>query len=225
MDLKIPKGTKDIFGEDAEKKILIECIVTEIMRSYNFKPSFTPVFEFTELFVRGIGKSTDIVKKEMYTFKDRGGRQLTLRPEGTAPIARLYIMNNLEKLSKPVKLYYFLPMYRYERPQAGRSREFWQIGAEIIGSDSYLTDVEAIALMLDIFKKIGISNLKLHLNSMGCPQCRKKFIEDLRDVSFNFIRACSYYCSKRVEKGAWSLFIDDIEKNSRLSIDVSAIKI
>ncbi|MCK4778072.1 MAG: ATP phosphoribosyltransferase regulatory subunit, partial [Actinomycetia bacterium] len=147
MDLKIPKGTKDIFGEDAEKKILIECIVTEIMRSYNFKPSFTPVFEFTELFVRGIGKSTDIVKKEMYTFQDRGGRQLTLRPEGTAPIARLYIMNNLDKLSKPVKLYYFLPMYRYERPQAGRSREFWQIGAEIIGSDSYLTDVEAIVLM------------------------------------------------------------------------------
>ena len=94
--LKIPKGTKDIFGEDAEKKILIECIVTEIMRSYNFKPSFTPVFEFTELFVRGIGKSTDIVKKEMYTFQDRGGRQLTLRPEGTAPIARLYIMNKLD---------------------------------------------------------------------------------------------------------------------------------
>jgi histidyl-tRNA synthetase len=154
-------------------------VARERFGAYGYGQIVTPTFEETEVFARGVGASTDIVRKEMYTFTDPGGRSLTLRPEGTAPVARAYVEHGMHKLPAPVKLWYLAPMFRHEAPQAGRYREHWQLGAEALGSDDPLVDVEAIALLADIYARLGVRDVRLRLGSMGDPESRGPYRERL----------------------------------------------
>ena len=186
-----PKGTKDILPNEVYKWQYIEKTIKDIFENAGMKEIRVPVFEHTELFSRGVGETTDVVQKEMYTFEDKGGRSITLRPEGTAGVIRSYIENGMASQATPLKLWYEMAMYRYENVQKGRLREFRQIGTEIIGTSSYLADVETIFLGTKIFEKLKISNIKLYINSIGCPSCRAKYQEALRD----FIRPnLDQYC-------------------------------
>lgn len=195
-----PKGTKDILPSEVYKWQYIEEKIKEIFESTGMKEIRVPVFEHTELFSRGVGETTDVVQKEMYTFEDKGGRSITLRPEGTAGVVRSYIENGMASMPTPIKLWYEMPMYRYENVQKGRLREFRQIGTEIIGTSSYLADVEAIMLGVRIFQKLDIPNVKLYLNSIGCPECRKKYQEALRDfIRPNLDKYCDT-CKTRFDK-------------------------
>ena len=181
MEIKRPRGTNDLLPSDTYKWQKVELLLRQICREFNFKEIRTPIFEATELFQRGVGDSTDIVQKEMYTFLDKGGRSITLRPENTASVARAYIENKLEAQVQPLKLYYIGPMFRYERPQSGRFRQFHQFGIEIFGTESPYADAEAISLAWEIYRRLGIKGLELHLNSLGCPECRKAYREALRN--------------------------------------------
>lgn len=195
-----PKGTKDILPSEVYKWQYIEEIIKEIFETTGMKEIRVPVFEHTELFSRGVGETTDVVQKEMYTFEDKGGRSITLRPEGTAGVVRSYIENGMASMPTPIKLWYEMPMYRYENVQKGRLREFRQIGTEIIGTSSYLADVEAIMLGIRIFQKLDIPNVKLYLNSIGCPECRKRYQEALKDfIRPNLDKYCDT-CKTRFDK-------------------------
>lgn len=174
MTIKRPRGTNDFLPADTAKWQYIEAMLREICAQFGYQELRTPIFEETELFCRGVGGTTDIVQKEMYTFSDQGERSLTLRPENTASAARAYLENKLFALSQPVKLYYMGPMFRYERPQAGRFRQFHQFGVEVFGSASPLADAEVIALAWEFYSRLAIRNMVLHINSVGCPDCRRK---------------------------------------------------
>ena len=194
------KGTKDILPQEIYKWQYIEKVAKETFENYGFKEIRVPVFENTELFLRGVGETTDVVQKEMYTFDDKGGRSITLRPEGTAGVVRAYIENGMGSLTSPVKLWYNMAMYRYENVQKGRLREFHQIGAEMMATSSFLSDVEIILMANRIFKKLNISNIKLEINSIGCPTCRKKYQEALKDfIRPNLDKYCDT-CKTRFEK-------------------------
>ncbi len=195
-----PKGTKDLLPNESYKWQEVEGKVKKVLDSYNFKEIRLPVFEHTELFQRGVGETTDVVQKEMYTFDDKGGRSITLRPEGTAGAVRAYIENGMGSMPSPVKLWYNMGMYRYENVQKGRLREFHQIGIELIGSSSYLADVEAILVGNQIFKALNIQNIKLTINSIGCPKCRGEYQKILREfIGKNLDLYCST-CKGRFEK-------------------------
>lgn len=195
-----PKGTKDILPDEIEKWQFIEAVAIDVFENYGFKEMRVPTFEHTELFERGVGDTTDVVQKEMYTFKDKGGRSITLRPEGTAGIIRAFIENGISSKPSPFKIRYIMPMFRYENVQKGRYREFNQIGAEIIGSNSYLADLELIS-MADIYlKKIGIENVELNINSIGCPKCRKNYQDDLKKFIGNNLEYYCDTCKTRFEK-------------------------
>jgi len=172
MRYKLVKGTKDIFLNDINKWQYIESTSKKILEDFGYSEIRTPIFESTDLFSRSIGVSTDIVEKEMYSFKDKKGRDLTLRPEGTASIVRAYVEHSLVP---PVKFYHIGTMYRYEKPQSGRYREFYQIGIEAIGSISPFIDCEVIDLALFLLSKLGLTNLKIRLNSIGCRKCREVY--------------------------------------------------
>lgn len=174
-----PRGTKDILPQEEGYWQFVHNTFTEVMGLAGFGRIQTPVFEPTELFERGVGKSSDIVRKEMYTFKDKSDNSLTLRPEGTAPVMRAYIEHGMQSWPQSVKLAYFESMYRYERPQAGRYREHWQIGAELIGEQAPFADCQVIALALRIYEKLGLQNLSLQLNSLGDEKCRPKYLKEL----------------------------------------------
>lgn len=174
-----PRGTNDIIPGEIELWHELEGKIRQVCHAYGYHELRTPIFEHTELFQRGIGDTTDIVEKEMYTFVDRGERSITLRPEGTAPLVRAYIENNLGSGALPVKLYYYGPMFRYERPQAGRYRQFTQFGFEALGSSDPLLDVEAIALPIDLYKSCGLSGFQVELNSIGCAECRSVYRKEL----------------------------------------------
>lgn len=195
-----PKGTKDILPDESYKWQYIENNVKSLLECYGMKEIRVPVFEHTELFSRGVGETTDVVQKEMYTFEDKGGRSLTLRPEGTAGVVRSYIENGMASLPSPLKFWYEMPMYRYENVQKGRYREFIQIGVEVIGTDSYLADVETILLGLNIFERLEIPNIKLNINSIGCPTCRAKYQEALRDFIRPNLDSYCDTCKTRFEK-------------------------
>lgn len=195
-----PKGTKDILPDESYKWQYIENNVKSLLECYRMKEIRVPVFEHTELFSRGVGETTDVVQKEMYTFEDKGGRSLTLRPEGTAGVVRSYIENGMASLPSPLKFWYEMPMYRYENVQKGRYREFTQIGVEVIGTDSYLADVETILLGLNIFERLEIPNIKLNINSIGCPTCRAKYQEALRDFIRPNLDSYCDTCKTRFEK-------------------------
>lgn len=188
MLIKVPKGTQDILPEDISKWYYIEDVIKEILNKYGYKEIRTPFFEYTDLFIRGIGESTDIVTKEMFTFPDRKGRSLTLRPEGTAPVVRAYLEKSMDRISKVSKLFYLGPMFRCEKPQAGRFRQFNQFGIEVIGTKSSAADAEVIFTVLDVYKKLGLKNLEILINSVGCKKCRvdyvlklKKYLKDKKD--------------------------------------------
>lgn len=167
-----PRGTADILPGQVEKWRYIESMAARIAAEYGYREVRTPVFEHTELFVRGVGEDTDIVEKEMYTFRDRGERSITLRPEGTASAVRAYLENKLYAGPQPVKLYYTGPMFRYDRPQAGRFRQFHQFGVEVFGSHHPAVDAEVMAMAMDFYNRLGLAGLELHVNSVGCPHCR-----------------------------------------------------
>lgn len=173
MNMKAPRGTVDLLPENTRKWQFAEKKIKDICDRYNFNEIRTPVFEHTELFQRGVGDSTDIVQKEMYTFEDRGGRSLTLRPEGTASVARAYVENKLfGNPIQPTKLYYFAPMFRYERPQKGRMRQLNQFGVEVLGSADPAVDAEVIDLAMTCYKEVGLTSLKLVINSLGDSESR-----------------------------------------------------
>ncbi|MBE3126939.1 MAG: histidine--tRNA ligase [Candidatus Atribacteria bacterium] len=212
MFIKVPKGTQDILPEDISKWYYIEDMIKEILNKYGYKEIRTPFFEYTDLFVRGIGESTDIVTKEMFTFPDRKGRSLTLRPEGTAPVVRAYLEKGMDRISKVIKLFYLGPMFRCEKPQAGRFRQFNQFGIEVIGTKSSTADAEVILTVLDVYKKLGLKNLEILINSVGCKKCRddyvqklKKYLKDKKDF------LCSE-CKERYNKNP--LRVLDCKKDS-----------
>lgn len=220
MFIKVPKGTQDILPENVSKWYYIEDMIKEILNKYGYKEIRTPFFEYTDLFVRGIGESTDIVTKEMFTFPDRKGRSLTLRPEGTAPVIRAYLENGMDRISKVIKLFYLGPMFRCEKPQAGRFRQFNQFGIEVIGTKSPAADAEVIITVLDVYKKLGLKNLEILINSVGCKKCRvdyiqklKKYLKDKKDF------LCSE-CKERYSKNP--LRVLDCKKDSCKKITESA---
>ncbi len=195
-----PKGTKDVLPEESIKWRYTEAVADCIFSNYGFKEIRIPTFEYTELFERGVGDTTDVVQKEMYTFEDKGGRSITLRPEGTAGIVRSYIENGISSKPSPFKAMYCMPMFRYENVQKGRYREFNQIGAEIIGTQSYLADVELISMAYKFLKELNLGDVILTINSIGCPECRKKYQEALKEfIGKNIEEYCST-CKSRFEK-------------------------
>ncbi len=178
--VKTIKGCKDIYGEDIKYFRKAEEVMRETALSFGFKEIISPVIEYSELFQRSVGKDTDIVEKEMYTFTDKGGRSVTLRPEMTASVTRAYVEHHFETLPVPIKLFYIGSCFRYEKPQKGRYREFYQFGVEVLGDESPLLDAEVIALAYKISEKLGIRGLKVRLNSIGCKKCRPHYKEVLR---------------------------------------------
>ena len=198
--INIPKGTKDVLPQESYKWHYVERTVRKVALDFNIKEIRTPTFEHTELFLRGVGDTTDIVNKEMYTFNDKGDRSMTLKPEGTAGVARAFIENSLYANTQPTKMYYITPVFRYERPQAGRLREHHQFGIEYYGSESYMADVEVMCVAKTIFDRLGVKELELNINSIGCPECRKKYNEALKAyLKDNFDKLCST-CKERYEK-------------------------
>jgi len=179
--VQAPKGTYDLLPDDAELRDRIVATAAEVFAAHAYRRIVTPEFEDTALFERGVGEATDIVRKEMYTFTDKGDRLLTLRPEGTAPVCRAYVQHGLHREPQPVKLWYYCPMFRYERPQAGRYREHYQLGVEAIGSPEAAVDVEVIAVLATIFRELGITDLRLAVNSMGDAECRPAYVARLRE--------------------------------------------
>lgn len=198
--IKKPRGTEDILPKDAAAWNLIETTARNICKKYGYKEIRTPVFEETALFSRGVGDTTDVVQKEMYTFNDKGGRSITLRPEGTASLARSYIENSLYANPQPTKLYYLITCYRYEKPQAGRLREFHQFGIECFGSENSSADAEAITLAVDFLNELKISGLSLNINSIGCPECKPKYNAALKEYFNSHIDELCETCRDRLEK-------------------------
>jgi histidyl-tRNA synthetase len=175
-----PRGTRDILPVLQTFYDHVEKVFTNVTKAAGFDKVTTPIFEDTALFVRGVGQGTDIVEKEMYTFKDRSENSLTLRPEGTAPIVRAYLENGMQAWPQPVKLSYFEPMYRYDRPQAGRYREFWQFGFEMVGDKAALADAVVITTAYRIYDKLELSDaISMQINSIGCKECRPKYVKEL----------------------------------------------
>lgn len=198
--ITIPKGTKDMLPQDAGKWHYIENTAREVARLYNIREIRTPVFEHTELFLRGVGDTTDIVNKEMYTFKDKGDRSITLKPEGTAGAARSFIENGMAAGLLPAKMYYIIPAFRYERPQAGRLREFHQFGIEVYGSASPDADAEVISCAALFLDRLGIKGVKLNINSIGCKTCRATYNAALKDYLRPHLSEMCPTCRERFEK-------------------------
>jgi len=199
MKYSSPRGTLDILPGEIKLWRFLEDTARSVFESYNYAEIRTPIFEQTELFTRGIGQDTDIVGKEMYTFLDKGDRSLTLRPEETAPVVRACIENNLFGQNELLKLYYIGPMFRYERPQAGRQRQFSQAGVEVFGSSDPIADVEIIELAVAYFNEIGLKNLEVDINSVGCGICRPAYKKELKQYFKESEAELCENCSKRIE--------------------------
>ncbi len=195
-----PKGTKDVTPSEAFKWHFVEDTIKERADVYGYREMRTPTFEYTELFQRGVGDTTDVVQKEMYTFTDKGGRSLTLKPEGTAGAVRSFVEHGLYNSALPLKAYYFTPVFRYERPQAGRYREHHQFGAEVFGATEPTMDAELIAFALDIISSFGINELSLCINSIGCPKCRAAYNAALKEYMNSRREELCSTCRDRLEK-------------------------
>lgn len=198
--ITIPKGTKDVLPEESYKWHYLEAKAKEVAAKFCFKEIRTPVFEHTELFLRGVGDTTDVVSKEMYTFEDKGARSITLKPEGTAGVARCFVENSLIQNAQPTKMYYITPVFRYEKPQAGRLREHHQFGIELYGSETAAADVEVIALAKSFFDTLGLTKLSLNINSIGCPECRKNYNEALKNYLGKNLDTMCPTCKERFQK-------------------------
>ena len=200
MAIQEQKGTKDMLPQDAYKWQFIEEKLRTVSAQYGIREIRTPAFEATELFKRGVGETTDVVQKEMYTFEDKGGRSITLKPEGTAPTVRSFIQHGMFADAQPTKLFYFTPCFRYEKAQAGRYRQFHQYGIEMLGSKEATVDAELIALIMNALNNFGIKGLSLNINSIGCPICRKAYNDALREyLQKNYEKLCET-CKTRFEK-------------------------
>ena len=217
-----PRGTSDILPEEQPYRLYIEKKAADIARLYGYKRIDTPVFEDTELFLRGVGGATDIVQKEIYTFEDRGGNKLTLRPEGTAPVCRAYLEHGMQNLPQPVKLFYLEANYRYERPQAGRYREFHQFGYEAIGDSDPALDAEVIDMAWQFYVSLGISQLHLIINSIGCSHCRPQYLEKLKTYYSTDTQNLCKDCKIRLEKNPLRLL--DCKNDSCRRLAASAPK-
>ncbi len=200
MQIQSPKGTRDILPSEVQTWQWVEQTARDVFGSYGYQEIRTPIFESTDLFVRGVGDTTDIVEKEMYTFSDRGNRSVSLRPEGTASVVRAMLQNRLMDGASVLKFYYIGQMFRYDRPQAGRYREFWQVGIEAFGADSPAIDAEIIAAGHQFFSTLGIKDLTLHLNSIGDPECRPKYVEDLTAYAKEHLDELCGKCCARHER-------------------------
>lgn len=222
---KAIKGTQDIMPTEVYKNQFIEQTVLDIAGKFGFKEIRTPVFEHTELFQRGVGDTTDVVQKEMYTFDDKGGRSITLRPEGTAGAVRAFLEHGLFNEALPQKLCYILNCYRYEKPQAGRWREFQQFGVEMLGTASPAADAEVISLANEIFAFLGVEGIELQLNSIGCPECRRKYHEALKAYFESRKEELCPTCLERLEKNPMRILdckspiCKDISKAAPVIID------
>lgn len=195
-----PRGTKDILPGSSEQWQYVEKVIRQVCRNFTYQEIRTPVFEHTELFLRGIGETTDIVEKEMYTFIDRGKRSITLRPENTASAVRSYLEHKMYSGPQPTKLFYLGPMFRYDRPQAGRYRQFHQFGIEAIGAPGPAIDAEIISLAVEFLTKLGLSDLKLLVNSVGCPKCRPVYRAKLQEFFRDKIAYLCSDCQSRFER-------------------------
>ena len=220
-----PKGCYDIYGEEAKKWQYLNQVIDCIMEKYNYSFIRTPIFESTELFHRGVGETTDMVTKETYDFKDRGDRLMTLRPEGTAGVVRSYIENKMYGEVQPIKLYYNGTMYRYERPQSGRDRELTQFGVEVLGSDDAIVDAEVISIPVNIFKLLGLKEIKVNINSLGDTESRNNYRKVLIDYFTPYKSELCEDCKKRLEKNPLRILdckVDkdlEIMKNAPVTLD------
>ena len=217
--INIPKGTKDVLPSESYKWHYVEDDIRKVAGLFGLSEIRTPTFEHTELFLRGVGDTTDIVNKEMYTFNDKGGRSITLKPEGTAGVARSFMENGLSNLPMPVKMYYITPVFRYEKPQAGRYREHHQFGVEIYGAESSAADVEAISIAKTLFDTVGLKKLELNLNSIGCRNCRKDYNAALRNyLAANVSEMCAS-CKERFEKNPLRILDCKEEKCKKITLN------
>ena len=224
MNFRSIKGTKDIIPGESERWHFVEATVRSVLHLHNYSELRTPIFENTALFARSIGELTDIVSKEMYTFTDRSGDSVTLRPEGTASAIRAYLQNNLGEQSPLTKLYYMGPMFRQERPQAGRLRQFHQFGAEAIGSQSPLLDVECMVIVLQILRQLGISETELSVNSVGCEKCRPPYKELLVKSLHAMRDRLSPESRKRIEQNPLRVLDSKDEGDKTLTASVPLMK-
>lgn len=224
MAIQAPKGTKDVTPKESHKWQYIEALARELCGAYGFKEVRTPVIEHTELFLRGVGDTTDIVQKEMYTFDDRGGRSITLKPEGTAGAARMFLENGLFNDAQPTKMYYLnCPVFRYDKPQAGRLREHHQFGIEVYGAPRASADAECIRLAMALLSKVGVQNLSVRINSIGCPKCRPAYNDALREYLGGRYESLCEVCKSRFEKNPLRILDCKEEKCKAISAGAPTI--
>lgn len=223
MTIGMPRGTYDVLPEEIHRWHHLEHLAREWARRYHFSEVRTPIFEHTELFQRGVGETTDIVEKEMYTFTDRKGRSLTLRPEGTAAVVRSFVEHKVYAQPQPTKWYYLGPMFRYERPQSGRFRQFVQFGAEVLGSSEPCVDAEVIALVDDFLRSLGIRQFRLELNSLGCSECRPRHREALLSSLRPVRESLCPDCQSRLERNPLRILDCKNERCRQLTADTPSI--
>ena len=212
MNLGIPRGVQDILPDEIPFWHLIENTARNLFEKYNYEEIRTPIFEFTELFIKGTGETTDIVMKEMYTFQDKKGRSLTLRPEGTPGVIRAYLMNKIYATTPIWKVYYIGPMFRYERPQAGRYRQFHQLGVEVLGRKDPYIDFEIINLAIEFLKTLELENLEVEINSLGCTKCRPAYREALKNYFSQYKDILSPIDQERLERNPLRILDSKDEK-------------
>lgn len=223
MKISAPKGTRDILPAEITRWQWVERAFAETCANYGYQEIRVPTFEYTELFERGVGDTTDVVTKEMYTFTDKGGRSLTLRPEGTAGVVRAYIENGMASLPSPVRLFYDITAFRYENVQKGRYREFHQFGAEAFGAEGPAVDAELIHLLQQYFARLGLKQTSLHINSIGCPVCRASYNELLRDYLRPHLGTLCETCNVRFEKNPLRVIDCKVERCQTVTKNAPAL--
>ena len=225
MPIKAVKGVKDILPDSARARYRMETVAREVFARFGFKEIVLPIFEKSELFIKGVGELTDIVQKEMYSFTDRGGESLTLRPEGTASCVRAYIEHSMHHPQGSVtKLFYFGPMFRQERPQAGRFRQFYQIGIEAMGTDNPTVDVEVMTLLIEFFRLLGLTDLELQINSLGCADCRPKYRETLKNAIREHLEELCQNCNQRYERNPLRVLDCKVERDREIAKELPKTK-
>ena len=218
MKYRSVRGVKDILPAETQKWRRVESAAHRIFSYYGFNEIRIPIFEYTDLFARGIGETTDIVDKEMYTFKDQSGDMISLRPEGTASVVRAYIEHKMSNPGSVAKMYYFGPMFRYERPQAGRFRQFYQIGVEAMGSANPAIDAEVMTMLMKLFNELGLIDTELQINSLGCKNCRPKYRETLKSAIKENLSNLCVNCVKRYEKNPLRVLDCKVERDREIAL-------
>lgn len=218
MIIQAPKGTKDMLPADAYKWHYIEEKIRSVVSTYGLREIRTPIFEHTELFTRGVGETTDVVQKEMYTFEDKGKRSITLKAEGTAPAVRAFVENSLYSDAQPTKLYYFTPVFRYENVQKGRLRQHHQFGVEVFGSSDPGLDAEIISIAMRVYKELGVDGLELNINNIGCPECRKKYNDALKEYLRGYFDELCDTCKSRFDRNPMRI-LDCKEKKCKKIVE------